>query len=95
MKVARELLRFRQQRGYESGIMDEDLASWKLKTGTALIMDAVSLFREALKELPLYPKIEADSLNCSSSDSWKQGLNVITYMKRVGYEIKSRRCLLI
>lgn len=61
----------------------EHLAVWKLKTETALIIDAVHLLHETLKELHVSPKLDVGPLYCNNSDSWEKGSSIINYMKAV------------
>lgn len=60
---------------------------WTLLTQTALIVDAVALFYQALIELTLakseHNVIEAKPLFCESESNWKNGHTIVNYMKRV------------
>ncbi|KAF2898798.1 hypothetical protein ILUMI_07378 [Ignelater luminosus] len=78
--IAERLQKLRIKNGFEREAF-EYLAVWKLKTQTALIIDAVHLLHETLKELRVSPKLDLGPLYCNNTDSWEKGSSIINYMK--------------
>lgn len=60
-----------------------NVAAWKLRLDTALIIDAVTFLAHALSELESVSDFNMQSLDCDSSENWKHGLSIISYMKTV------------
>ncbi|XP_013785227.2 glutamate receptor ionotropic, kainate 2-like, partial [Limulus polyphemus] len=57
-----------------------------LKTDTALIYDAVTLFSRALHDLDLSHAINIQNLSCENREYWSQGNSIISYMKVLSVE---------
>lgn len=62
-----------------------DEKSWNLRVDSALIIDAVHLFYDALMDLSLSSRLNlnAKTLMCGYSASWEHGYTIINYMKTV------------
>ncbi|KAK4881572.1 hypothetical protein RN001_004891 [Aquatica leii] len=54
------------------------LAAWKLKTSTSLLIDAVMVLAETLKDIENF---NVTQLSCNSTNSWKYGSTVTNYIK--------------
>lgn len=54
----------------------------KLRTSTALMIDAVYLLYETLKELQISPR-DIQPLYCNLSNSWEKGSTIVNFMKAV------------
>jgi hypothetical protein len=57
------------------------IAAWKLQLETALIFDAVTMFGEALSNLP--KNFASPILDCHSAQTWMYGTTLINLIKGV------------
>ncbi|KAK7446958.1 hypothetical protein BaRGS_00040224, partial [Batillaria attramentaria] len=75
------------QRGHDSPLMGYS----EIKTETALVFDAVSLFARALHELSRAVYVSTESLSCDNVRFWTLGNSLLNYMKSMDFEGLSGR----
>lgn len=74
----------RKELGLYSDMSNANIAAWKMKTETALLVDALMLFVETLKDVGEY---NVNSLHCNTTASWEHGSTIFNYMKMVTRKI--------
>ena len=65
----------------EKYVSSSDLVT--IKTDTALLYDAVTLFATALADLDMSQVVSMTPLSCSDDTTWEHGNSLINYMKMV------------
>ncbi|XP_017778458.1 PREDICTED: glutamate receptor ionotropic, kainate 2-like isoform X2 [Nicrophorus vespilloides] len=80
IELAEKLQRMKMKMGLNLTYFDH-FAAWKLTTKTALLVDAVSLFFETIRDFKLTKPFDVRNLGCDSTNNWEHGYSITNLLK--------------
>lgn len=84
VELAGALRNKREQWGFQLETYSSYEDAWKMQTDIVLLIDAVMLFAEVLKD---HRNLRSKPIFCNTTDNWERGSTLFNYMKTVRYLI--------